>query len=132
RWSNSGIEPDKGQVISSPGVSEVPHVASQRWRATMVHYVGLDVSLKQTSICVVSETGSVVREGVVASDPEAIAAFVKLKAPGAGRVGLESRPTATWLWTGLQRLGLPVICVHARHAAVVLQRQINKRGLNDA
>ena len=43
----------------------------------MAHYVGLDVSLKQTSICVVSDTGSVVREGVVDSDPEAIAAFVR-------------------------------------------------------
>jgi len=44
-------------------------------------YVGLDVSLKQTSICVVSGTGSVVREGVVESDPDAIAAFVRSKAP---------------------------------------------------
>jgi hypothetical protein len=35
-----------------------------------MHYVGLDVSLKQTSICAVSETGSVVREGVVDSKPE--------------------------------------------------------------
>jgi hypothetical protein len=41
------------------------HPASQRWRATMECYVGLDVSLKQTSICVVSGTGSVVREGIV-------------------------------------------------------------------
>jgi tRNA A37 threonylcarbamoyltransferase TsaD len=31
----------------------------------MKYYVGLDVSLKQTSICVVNQTGSVVREGVV-------------------------------------------------------------------
>jgi transposase len=36
----------------------------------MAYYVGLDVSLKQTSICVVDQTGSVVREGVVDSDPE--------------------------------------------------------------
>jgi transposase len=98
----------------------------------MVHYVGLDVSLKQTSICVVSETGSVVREGVVESDPEAIAAFVKLKAPGAVRVGLETGPTATWLWTELKRLGLPVICIDARHAKAVLKMQINKSDRNDA
>jgi hypothetical protein len=45
----------------------------------MEHYVGLDVSLKLTSICVVSDTGSVVQEGVVDSDPEAIAAFVRSK-----------------------------------------------------
>ncbi len=31
----------------------------------MEYYVGLDVSLKQTSICVVDQTGLVVREGVV-------------------------------------------------------------------
>jgi hypothetical protein len=53
----------------------------------MDHYVGLDVSLKQTSICVVNQVGSVVREGVVDSEPEAIAAFVRSKAPGAVRVG---------------------------------------------
>ena len=59
----------------------------------MEHYVGLDVSLKQTSICVVSQTGSVMREGVVDSDPEVIAAFVISKAPGAVRIGLETGPT---------------------------------------
>jgi transposase len=92
----------------------------------MVHYVGLDVSLKQTSICVVNQAGSVVREGVVDSDPELIAAFVRSKAPGAPRIGLETGPTTTWLWTELERLGLPVICIDARHAKAVLKMQINK------
>ena len=50
----------------------------------MEYYVGLDVSLKQTSICVVDQTGSVVREGVVDSDPEAISVYVRSKAPGGG------------------------------------------------
>src|SRR5262249_41819111 len=76
--------------------------------------------------------GSIVREGVVDSDPEAIAAFVRSKAPGAIRVGLETGPTATWLWTELKRLGLPVICVDARHAQAVLKMQINKSDRNDA
>jgi hypothetical protein len=40
-------------------------------------YVGLDVSLKQTSICIVDQAGSVVREGVVDSDPGAISVAVK-------------------------------------------------------
>jgi integrase len=78
----------------------------------MGHYVGLDVSLKLTSICVVDQTGSVVREGVVDSDPEAIAAFVRSDA--LVRIGLETGPTATWLWTELKRLDLPVICIDAR------------------
>ena len=94
----------------------------------MEHYVGLDVSLKLTSICVVNQTGSVVREGVVDSDPEAIAAFVRSNA--LVRIGLETGPTATWLWTELKRLDLPVICIDARHAKAVLQ--INKSDRNDA
>ena len=98
----------------------------------MAHYVGLDVSLKQTSICVVNQAGSVVREGVVDSDPELIAAFVRSKAPGALRIGLETGPTATWLWTELKRLGLPVICIDARHTKAVLKMQINKTDRNDA
>jgi transposase len=98
----------------------------------MEYYVGLDVSLKQTSICVVNQTGSVVRQGAVDSDPEAIAVFVRSNAPGAVRIGLETGPTSTWLWTELKRLGLPVICIDARHAKAVLKMQINKSDRNDA
>ena len=63
----------------------------------MEYYVGLDVSLKQTSICVLDQSGSVVREGVVDSDPEAISVSVRSKAPGAVRIGLETGPTSTRL-----------------------------------
>ena len=98
----------------------------------MERYVGLDVSLKQTSICVVNQLGSVVREGVVDSEPEAIAAFVRSKAPRVVRIGLETGPTATWLWTELKRLGLPVICIDARHARAILKMRNNKSDRNDA
>ena len=87
----------------------------------MEYYVGLDVSLKQTSICVVDQAGLVVREGVVDSDPEAISAYVRAKAPDAVRIGLETGPTSTWLWTELKRFGLQVICIDARHAKAVLR-----------
>ena len=98
----------------------------------MEYYVGLDVSLKQTSICVVDRKGAVVREGVVDSDPEAISVYLRSKAPDVVRVGLETGPTSTWLWTELKRLGLPVICIDARHAKAVLKMQINKSDRNDA
>ena len=98
----------------------------------MEYYVGLDVSLKQTSICVVDQAGLVVREGVVDSDPETISIYVTSKAPNAVRIGLETGPTSTWLWTELKRLGLPVICIDARHAKAVLKMQINKSDRNDA
>jgi predicted NBD/HSP70 family sugar kinase len=61
----------------------------------MEHYVGLDVSLKLTSICIVDGTGKVEREGVVASDPEAIATFIKLHAPHTVRIGLGIFPVPT-------------------------------------
>ena len=47
----------------------------------MEHYVGLDVSLKLTAICIVDQKGKIIREGMVASNPEAIAAFVRSNAP---------------------------------------------------
>ena len=53
-------------------------------------------------------------------------------APSAVRIGLESGPTATWLLTELKQLGLPVICIDARHAKAVLKMQINKSDRNDA
>ena len=95
-------------------------------------YVGLDVSLKLTAICVVDRAGSVIREGMVDSAPETIAEFVTSNAPSVVRIGLEAGPTATWLWTELKQLGLPVICIDARHAKAVLKMQINKSDRNDA
>jgi hypothetical protein len=70
----------------------------------MEHYVGLDVSLKLTAICIVDRTRTIVREGVVTSDPETIAAFIKSHAPHIARVGLEAGATSTWLWTELNGL----------------------------
>jgi transposase len=68
-----------------------------------------------------------VREGVVTSDPETIAAFIKSHAPHVARVGLETGATSTWLWTELNKMGLPVICIDARHAKAVL-----KNGVGDS
>jgi transposase len=59
----------------------------------MEYYVGLDVSLKQTSICVLNQTGVILQEGVVDSDPAAIAEFVRSQARGAFRIGFETGPS---------------------------------------
>jgi transposase len=91
----------------------------------MEHYVGLDVSLKLTAICIVDRQGKIEREGVVPSDPEAIATFITSHAPHVARVGLETGATATWLWTELNKLGLPVICIDARHAKAALKMHVD-------
>ena len=98
----------------------------------MEQYVGLDVSLKMTAICIVDRAGKILREGMVASDPDAIATFVRLHAPHVVRIGLETGATSTWLWTELNRRGLPIICIDARHAKAALKMQINKSDRNDA
>jgi len=98
----------------------------------MERYVGMDVSLKETSICVVDSEGEVVCEGKVMSDPTAIAGYINDRAGGAKRIGLETGSTTTWLWHELRALGLPVVCIDARHAKAALSMQINKSDRNDA
>jgi len=98
----------------------------------MQHYVGLDVSLRQTAVCIVDEAGKIKREGVVASDPDAIADFIVNHASHVARIGLETGATSNWLWTELKKKELPVICIDARHAKAALKLQINKNDRNDA
>lgn len=98
----------------------------------MQSYVGLDVSLRQTAVCIVDQTGKVIREGTVDTDPDAIAAFIAKHARDVARIGLETGATSTWLWTELKKRELPVICIDARHAKAALKMQINKNDRNDA
>ncbi len=98
----------------------------------MDQYVGLDVSLKETFVCVVDACGEVVCEKSVGTTPETIAKFIEKRAPSAVRIGLESGLLSTWLWHGLRALGLPVVCLDARHAASALKMRVNKTDRNDA
>jgi len=61
----------------------------------MEHYIGLDVSLELTSICVIDGTGKTLWEGKCASTPEAIAAIINTRAPRPGRVGRNRCERAT-------------------------------------
>ena len=48
----------------------------------MDHFAGLDVAVKQTSICIVDDTGTIVREAKVANEPEADMQCVASSSPG--------------------------------------------------
>jgi transposase len=98
----------------------------------MDHFVGLDVSVKETSICIVDETGKIVREVKVASTPEAVLAVLKNPAYHFKRIGLEAGPLSQWLFSALAEADLPVVCVETRHMQAVLKAQINKTDRNDA
>jgi transposase len=98
----------------------------------MKQYVGLDVSLAETSIAIIDEKDRVVWRGRVASTPDAIAGALKRHAPRAERVGLEAGQLASWLYHGLKAKGWPVTCIDARHAKAALSLKVNKTDANDA
>jgi transposase len=64
-------------------------------RASVAQYVGLDVSQKETAVCVVDQNGRVVFEGKAPSDPGALAGLISKRAPSAERIGFETGAMAS-------------------------------------
>src|SRR6201993_248908 len=102
----------------------------QKEKRNMDYFAGLDVSVKETSVCIVDDTGKIVREARVASEPEALLQVLTIYR--FKRVGLEAGPLSQWLYSVLAEAGLPVICVETRHMRAMLKAQINKTDRNDA
>ena len=98
----------------------------------MDYFAGLDVSVKETSVCIVDNEGRLVREVKVASEPEALLQVLRVPGQPFKRIGLEAGPLSQWLFSALAEAGLPVICVETRHMRAVLKAQINKTDRNDA
>jgi transposase len=80
----------------------------------------------------VDETGRIVREVRVASEPDALLAVLRNGVYHFKRIGLEAGPLSQWLYSALGEAHLPVICVETRHMRAVLKAQINKTDRNDA
>jgi len=98
----------------------------------MEYFAGLDVSVNETSICIVDDSGRIVREAKVASESHALLQVLKNSAYHFKRIGLEAGPLSQWLYSALGEANLPVICVETRHMRAVLKAQINKTDRNDA
>ena len=99
----------------------------------MAHFVGLDVSVKETSVCVVDDTGKVILEQKVPTEPADIIALLSSLGVSYGRIGIEAGPLSQWLVNALTAAELPVICVETRHMkALLTAQQINKTDRNDA
>ncbi len=88
----------------------------------MDYFAGLDVSVKETSVCIVDDAGKIVREARVASEPEALLQVLTNTIYRFKRVGLEAGPLSQWLYSVLAEAGLPVICVETRHMRAVLKK----------
>jgi transposase len=98
----------------------------------MDYFAGLDVSVKETSVCIVDDTGKIAREVRVASEPDALLGVLRDRSYRFKRIGLEAGPLSQWLFSALGEANLPVICVETRHMRAVLKAQINKTDRNDA
>ena len=98
----------------------------------MAYFAGLDVSVKETSVCIVDDAGKIVREARVASEPEALLQVLTNTIYRFKRVGLEAGPLSQWLYSVLAEAGFPVICIETRHMRAMLKAQINKTDRNDA
>jgi transposase len=86
----------------------------------------MDVSMEETSVCVLDGGGNIVFEGKTSSQPDALSKLLSAKASDAARIVLETGSLACWLWHELRGRNFPVICLDARHARAALSMRINK------
>jgi transposase len=98
----------------------------------MEYYAGIDVSLESSSVCVMDATGRIVREGKVASEPEALARFLADLGLAIVRIGLEAGPLSQWLHAGMTAAGLEVVLVETRHVKAALSAMTVKTDRKDA
>ncbi len=98
----------------------------------MEHYAGIDVSLELSSVCVVDATGQVVREAKLASEPEALIAWLRGLGVELARVGLEAGPLSQWLYAAMRDAGLPVELLETRHVRDAFKAMPVKTDRKDA
>ncbi|WP_367953216.1 IS110 family transposase [Aquibium pacificus] len=98
----------------------------------MKYFAGLDVSLEETTICIVDEGGRIVREARAASEPEALSDALRKVDLQLERIGLEACSLTAWLHDALHAEGLPAICIETRQANAAMKTMPNKTDRNDA
>lgn len=95
-------------------------------------FIGLDVSLEKTSICVISEHGKIVKEGQAVSEPEALVRWVTEQDGSVAAIGLEAGPLSQWLHRGLTETGLDVVLMETRQVKGALKAMPIKTDRRDA
>lgn len=98
----------------------------------MQYYIGLDVSLKETSVCIIDANGDITKEGKVFSDPDSITTFLGTLNLDIALIGLEAGQLSSWLFNGLSEAGYPAVCIESRHMSTALKVQHVKTDRNDA
>ena len=98
----------------------------------MNYYAGIDVSLKESSVCVLDAKGKVIREAKVASEPEALIAWFAQLGLAMELIGLEAGPLSQWLFAAMKEAGLAVELLETRHVRNALKTMPVKTDRKDA
>ena len=98
----------------------------------MTYFAGIDVSLEESSICVVDAGGKIVREVKVLSEPESLVKFFSEAGFEVSRIGLEAGPLSQWLYDGLTEAGFEVVLLETRHVKAALSAMVVKTDRKDA
>jgi transposase len=98
----------------------------------MEHYAGIDVSLEYSSVCVVDASGKIIREGKVASEPDALISWLRSLGYELSRIGLEAGPLSQWLFAAMRKAGLAVELLETRHVRKAFEAMPVKSDRNDA
>src|SRR5688500_5299279 len=98
----------------------------------MSNYIGLDVSLKTTAICIMDAKGKILKQLISQTDPKVIANKIKDTGFNANLVAIECGGTSHWLTKKLKQEGLPAICIDARKMSTAISIRVNKTDKNDA
>jgi len=98
----------------------------------MTLFIGLDVSLKMTSICVVEDDGTLVWQGKALSEPVPLIEALSPYRDSIKLVGIEACPLSEWLYGALVESGIETVCIEVRHARRFLSSRPNKTDKSDA
>lgn len=98
----------------------------------MNHHAGIDVSLESSSVCLVDASGKVIAEAKVASEPEALVAWLRGRPEVMAGIGLEAGPLSQWLFAALDAAGLPTVLLETRHVRAAFKTMSVKTDRKDA
>jgi len=98
----------------------------------MEHYAGIDVSLKESSVCIVDASGKLMREVKVASEPEALVQYFDTLALPVTRIGFEAGPLSQWLHAALVAAGRELVLLETRHVKAALSAMTVKTDRKNA
>jgi len=95
-------------------------------------FIGVDVSLASSAICILGERGKVLKEAKIDSEPEAFVSFMQSLPYEITGIGLEAGPLSQWLHEALTDAGLPTVLMETRRVKKALDAMPLKTDRRDA